>query len=114
MPYAVIKLQPPLSKKFVWIWLNGRPSLLSLCGPVPLSQKSSQDTAFLGTHDNETMEGWWKDSAGKQDKEYVKQYLGLEEVTDISWTMLREALKSVSRTSIVMMQVVSASPLPLT
>lgn len=58
------------------------------------------------------MEGWWKDSAGKQDKDYIKQYLGLEEVTDISWTMLREALKSVSRTTIVMMQVVPASPPP--
>ena len=58
------------------------------------------------------MEGWWNDSAGKQDKEYIKEYLGLEEVTDISWTMLREALKSVSRTTIVMMQVVSASAPP--
>lgn len=63
------------------------------------------DDSYIGTHDNETMEGWWTDSAGKQDKDYVKEYLGLDEVTDISWTMLREALKSVSRTSIVMMQV---------
>lgn len=58
-----------------------------------------------GTHDNETMEGWWKDSATDKDKAFIKQYLGLREVEDISWVMLREAFKSISRTSIVMMQV---------
>ena len=62
-----------------------------------------------GTHDNETMEGWWADSAGERDKHYIKEYLGLSEVQDISWVMLREAFKSISRTSIVMMQVSALS-----
>lgn len=60
---------------------------------------------FTGTHDNETMEGWWADSANETDKTYLKQYLGLEDVEDVSWIMMREAFKSISRTAIVMMQV---------
>ncbi len=51
------------------------------------------------------MEGWWTDSAGEKDKAYIKEYLGLSQVEDISWIMLREAFKSISKTSIVMMQV---------
>lgn len=62
-----------------------------------------------GTHDNETMEGWWADSAAERDRDYIREYLGLKEVQDISWTMLREAFKSISRTSIVMMQVIQAT-----
>lgn len=58
-----------------------------------------------GTHDNETMEGWWADSATEKDKAYLKEYLGVEEIKDVSWALLREAFKSVSQTSIVMMQV---------
>lgn len=63
---------------------------------------------FAGTHDNETMVGWWQDSATERDKNYLKQYTGVQEVSDIAWLLLREAFKSVSRTSIVMMQVKSS------
>lgn len=55
------------------------------------------------------MEGWWQDSAGEKDKSFIKRYLGLDDVKDISWIMIREAFKSVSRTSIVMMQVCPSS-----
>ena len=57
-----------------------------------------------GTHDNETMEGWLKDSATKKDKTFIQRYLGINAIKDVSWLMIREAFKSVSRTSIVMMQ----------
>ena len=77
---------------------------------------SSANNQFLdldfctGTHDNETMEGWWVDSAAEKDKNYIKEYLGLTDVQDISWIMMREAFKSISQTSIVMMQVVVLRP----
>lgn len=58
-----------------------------------------------GTHDNETMEGWWQESATEKDRSFLKAYLGLEDVEDISWVMIRESMKSISRSSIVMMQV---------
>lgn len=52
------------------------------------------------------MEGWWADSATEKDRSYLREYLGLADVKDISWILMREAFKSISRTSIVMMQVI--------
>ena len=50
------------------------------------------------------MVGWWKDSATERDKAYLKAYVGVDDADDIAWLLFREAFKSVSRTSIVMMQ----------
>ena len=60
-----------------------------------------------GTHDNETAAGWWKDSAGAQDREYLTAYLG-SNGKDVAWDLIRAAYASVSRTTIVMMQVLRA------
>ena len=59
---------------------------------------------LAGTHDNETAAGWWKDSAGEQDREYLGEYLG-SDGADVAWDLIRAAFASVSRTTIVMMQV---------
>ncbi len=62
--------------------------------------------AYAGTHDNETAVGWWKDSAGDVDREYLAAYTGSEGAPDdIAWLFIRQAFSSVSHTSIVMMQV---------
>ena len=54
--------------------------------------------------------GWWKDSAGDVDREFLAAYVGAEDAAeDIAWLFIRQAFASVSRTSIVMMQV---TPLP--
>lgn len=58
---------------------------------------------YPGTHDNETAVGWWKDSATDAEKEYIKRYLHTSG-KDVSGDFMREAFKSVSRTSIVMLQ----------
>lgn len=58
----------------------------------------------VGTHDNETTVGWWKDSAQQAEKDYIKRYLNTSG-KDISGDFMREAFKSVSRTAIVMLQV---------
>ena len=57
-----------------------------------------------GTHDNETAAGWWKESAGAQDRKYLTAYLG-SDGKDVAWDLIRAAYASVSRTTIVMMQV---------
>jgi 4-alpha-glucanotransferase len=59
----------------------------------------------VGTHDNETAAGWWKDSATEEDKAYLKKYLDASGDDDIAWLFLRTAFSSVSRTAIVLMQV---------
>ena len=48
--------------------------------------------------------GWWKDSAGAPDREYLSAYLG-SDGADIAWDFIRASFASVSRTTIVMMQV---------
>ena len=61
---------------------------------------------IAGTHDNETAVGWWKDSATDAEKEYIKRYLHTNG-KDIAGDFMRESFKSVSKTSIVMLQVIS-------
>jgi 4-alpha-glucanotransferase len=58
---------------------------------------------YPGTHDNETSVGWWKDSAQKQDKDYLQRYMNTDG-KDIAWDFIWEAYKSVSRTSIMLLQ----------
>lgn len=58
---------------------------------------------YPGTHDNETAVGWWKDSATPAEKAYIKKYLNVSG-RDIAGDFMRESFKSVSRTSIVMLQ----------
>ena len=58
-----------------------------------------------GTHDNETAEGWWAGSAGKQDRAFLRAYLDLEEVHDFAGLLIRESMRSVSKTCIFMLQV---------
>ena len=57
-----------------------------------------------GTHDNETVVGWWKGSASEGEKGYFKEYLGVDG-KDPAWALLQESLKSVSQTAIMLMQV---------
>lgn len=48
--------------------------------------------------------GWWKDSATKKDRDYLTKYLNTDG-SDIAWDFIRSAYSSVSRTSIILIQV---------
>ena len=67
-------------------------------------------THHSGTHDNETTVGWWQDSAQPAEKEYIKRYLHTNG-KDIAGDFMRESFKSVSKTAIVMLQVMPVMPL---
>lgn len=58
---------------------------------------------YPGTHDNETVVGWWQGSANEGEKAYFKEYLGVDG-KDPAWALLKESLKSVSQTAIMLMQ----------
>ena len=60
-----------------------------------------------GTHDNETMVGWWKGVQDKEDPKYIQLYTDQKKVTDIAWTTIRLACRSVSQTCIFQMQVLA-------
>ncbi|KAL3683790.1 hypothetical protein R1sor_001812 [Riccia sorocarpa] len=58
---------------------------------------------YPGTHDNDTVLGWWK-SLTPEEQEAVKEYFRITKEDDISWEFIRAAMSSVARTVIVPMQ----------
>lgn len=58
---------------------------------------------YTGTHDNDTVVGWWK-SLPEEEKQTVLKYLPEASKTDVSWALITTALSSVARTSMVTMQ----------
>lgn len=65
--------------------------------------------SVAGTHDNETVVGWWQGSANEGEKAYFKEYLGVDG-KDPAWALLKESLKSVSQTAIMLMQASLLNP----
>jgi 4-alpha-glucanotransferase len=64
---------------------------------------------YTGTHDNDTIMGWWRGGVGhstrselelEQERESARRYLGLDG-RDVHWEFIRAALASVANTAIV-------------
>jgi len=61
--------------------------------------------AYTGTHDNNTVQGWYKNEAKKKEKERLFQYLGRKVPTEeLHWEMIRLLMMSVANTVIFPMQ----------
>jgi len=61
---------------------------------------------YPGTHDNDTMIGWWE-KASEKEKQYIAEYLGYshyQEIKEINWVFIRMALASVSNLAIIALQ----------
>lgn len=58
--------------------------------------------AYTGTHDNDTMTGWWNAVPDKE-KNFVREYLGHQEI-DVPWDMIVALSASVANTVIFPMQ----------
>lgn len=58
---------------------------------------------YVGTHDNDTMEGWFK-KAQDYEIEYARNYFNLTHEEGYTWGVIRGAMTSVARTSIIQMQ----------
>ncbi len=68
--------------------------------------------AYTGTHDNDTVMGWWTGGAGvstrseqdvAREKAFARAYLGTDG-RDMSWTMIRALLASTADTAVVPLQ----------
>jgi 4-alpha-glucanotransferase len=60
---------------------------------------------YTGTHDNNTVRGWFEKEASEEDKKRFTYYLGHETSAEkVSWDMIRLAMRSVGNTVIVPMQ----------
>ncbi|XP_026391450.1 4-alpha-glucanotransferase, chloroplastic/amyloplastic-like [Papaver somniferum] len=71
--------------------------------PHLLHNHESDQVAYTGTHDNDTVRGWWE-NLKQEEKSSVLKYLAIGEEGDISWTLIRVLLSSVARTAIIPMQ----------
>ncbi|XP_050387480.1 4-alpha-glucanotransferase, chloroplastic/amyloplastic [Argentina anserina] len=69
---------------------------------LPHNHERNQ-VVYTGTHDNDTIRGWW-DVLPQEEKSNVLKYLSINEEEGISWAMIKVALSSVAQTAIVPMQ----------
>ncbi len=70
---------------------------------LPHTYKNRNSVVYVGTHDNDTAEGWMT-SAAPEDVEYAKRYLGLTAKEGYAWGLIRGAAATVSDTAIYTMQ----------
>ncbi len=60
---------------------------------------------YTGTHDNNTVKGWWEKDAKRAEKNRIYKYLGKEvEEKDLNWVFIDIVMKTVADTAIIPMQ----------
>lgn len=62
---------------------------------------------YSGTHDNDTALGWWDEKASPEEKQFLAQYLGYanpDDIKEINWVLIQNALASVADLTIVPLQ----------
>jgi 4-alpha-glucanotransferase len=64
---------------------------------------TSEKVVYTGTHDNDTLLGWWKSAATDFERQQVECYLG-QSGDGINWTMIRAASQSVASLCVVPLQ----------
>ena len=65
----------------------------------------SNSVVYTGTHDNDTVTGWFKAGATPDERERLFAYLGRKvSEGEVSWELIRLALSSVAETVVVPMQ----------
>jgi 4-alpha-glucanotransferase len=64
---------------------------------------TAEKVVYTGTHDNDTLLGWWTSGATEYEREQVAAYLGKCE-DGINWAMIRAAADSVASLCVVPMQ----------
>ncbi|KAL3818859.1 hypothetical protein ACJIZ3_004764 [Penstemon smallii] len=69
---------------------------------LPHNHETNQ-VVYTGTHDNDTIRGWW-DVLPQEERSNVLKHLGHIAEEDISWGLIQAALSSVAQTAIIPMQ----------
>lgn len=70
---------------------------------LPHTYKNANSVVYVGTHDNDTAEGWMR-TAAPDDVAYAKRYLNLTTHEGYAWGFIRGAAATVSDTAIYTMQ----------
>ena len=64
---------------------------------------TSDCVVYTGTHDNDTVVGWYQASSTEAERDYARKYLG-RDGADIAWDLIRLAWASVARTAMTTAQ----------
>jgi 4-alpha-glucanotransferase len=64
---------------------------------------TTEKVVYTGTHDNDTLLGWWQTGATDHERQQVEAYLGSCE-DGMNWAMIRAAASSVANLAIVPLQ----------
>ncbi|HWZ82486.1 MAG TPA: 4-alpha-glucanotransferase [Terriglobales bacterium] len=69
-----------------------------------LPHKFSPDkVVYTGTHDNDTILGWWESGVSEEERRHARAYLGPAE-DGVNWAMIRSAINSVASLCVVPLQ----------
>jgi len=73
--------------------------------PYAFHNHEKNSVVYTGTHDNNTVKGWFQNEASAEERERLAHYVGHKVSADaVHWEMARLALMSVAETAIVPMQ----------
>lgn len=73
--------------------------------PYILHNITKNSVIYTGTHDNNTIRGWYDKEASPEEKKRLSKYMGWEVPgEDINWEFVRYAMMSVANTAIIPMQ----------
>ena len=64
---------------------------------------TTDKVVYTGTHDNDTILGWWKSGASEKERRCVECYLGTPS-DGMNWALIRAAVNSVASLSVVPLQ----------
>jgi 4-alpha-glucanotransferase len=72
---------------------------------LPKNFSNKNCVVYTGTHDNNTVVGWWEKDAGSAEKERFFKYIGRKiEYRHINWGFIGLAMSSAADTAIIPMQ----------
>jgi 4-alpha-glucanotransferase len=64
---------------------------------------TADKVVYTGTHDNDTILGWWESGASEEERRHARSYLGPAE-DGVNWAMIRCAINSVASLCVVPLQ----------
>lgn len=70
---------------------------------LPHNYSSPNWVVYTGTHDNDTVLGWYEETSTEQERDYARKYLG-RDGSDITWDLMRLAWASVANTAMTTTQ----------
>jgi 4-alpha-glucanotransferase len=74
---------------------------------LPHNYKDGNCVVYTGTHDNDTVLGWYSQVEGEEKEycdKYMKEFVGMDIGTEVNWKFIEAAYKSIADTAVVQMQ----------